>query len=305
MMKLNNPLITLIVPAIVIIHPGGAQSQTGPAVNELARETTVIIVGKDKSIGSGVIVSRNGNTYYVLTANHVMGNSDYGIVTPDGERYDISKDNVESFSKNIDLAIVSFNSDRDYQVAKLGSSGYVEPGLTVFVSGWPKPGQIQSETNELVRHFSSGNIAAVLGEPFQGYQYAYTSVTQGGMSGGPVFDLEGRVVAIHGLADHDLSNAEELKERGIDSQIGAELSRTGFNYGIPIDSFIEQLPYHRNIYDGVEIETQAPADPKQTVEPEVTEDTEFKKDVANIFRDWFLGALQENLQRIPGIPIRF
>lgn len=296
-MNFNNQLIALTIPAIVITYPQVSLAQTGQQVNQLARETTVVILGEDKSIGSGVIVSRDNNTYYVLTSNHVIGSSEYKVVTPEGQEYAIEPENVQRFPNNIDLAIVAFTSDKDYQIATLGPSNYVEPGLTVFVSGWPKPGQV--ENNQLVRHLSSGSIASVLPEPVQGYQFGYNNTTQAGMSGGPVFDLEGRVVAIHGLANYDLENATELSDRQIDPRVGADLSRTGFNYGIPIDLFIQQLPYHREIFNGVIIETQAPSTSTETVEPEVTQDTGFAIDVGKIFQRWLVGEIEEGLDRIP------
>ncbi len=296
-MNFNNQLIVLTIPAIVIAYPLVTIAQTGQQVNQLARETTVLILGQDKSIGSGVIVSRDQNTYYVLTSNHVIGSSEYKIITPDQQEHLLESQNVQRFPNNIDLAIISFTSDQDYQVAKLGASSYVEPGLTVFVSGWPKPGQV--ENNQLVRHLSSGTIASVLPEPVQGYQFGYNNTTQAGMSGGPVFDLDGRVIAIHGLANYDLENATELSDRQIDPRVGADLSRTGFNYGIPIDVFIQQLPYHREVFNGVIIETQPPSPSTETVEPEVTEDTGFAIDVGKIFQRWLTREIEEGLDRIP------
>ena len=57
--------------AIVLVQPQLAVALTANQVNRIASEITVLIDGINP--GSGAIVARNGNTYYVLTAKHVVG----------------------------------------------------------------------------------------------------------------------------------------------------------------------------------------------------------------------------------------
>jgi S1-C subfamily serine protease len=53
-------------------------------VDEIARQITVRINSSKNGNGSGVIFAKQGNTYSVLTASHVVSNPDkYKIVTPD------------------------------------------------------------------------------------------------------------------------------------------------------------------------------------------------------------------------------
>jgi tetratricopeptide (TPR) repeat protein len=69
--------------------------------------------------GSGVIVAKNGNTYYVLTAQHVVENVEgYEIVTPDDKKYKVDGSNITT-KGSADLAVVQFQSDETYQVATL------------------------------------------------------------------------------------------------------------------------------------------------------------------------------------------
>jgi tetratricopeptide (TPR) repeat protein len=69
--------------------------------------------------GSGVIVAKNGNTYYVLTAQHVVENAEeYEIVTPDDKKYKVDGSNITT-KGSADLAVVQFQSDETYQVATL------------------------------------------------------------------------------------------------------------------------------------------------------------------------------------------
>ena len=54
-------------------------------VDKIAQQITVKIDSADGENGSGVIVAKNGQNYYVLTAAHVVEKEDkYTIVTPDG-----------------------------------------------------------------------------------------------------------------------------------------------------------------------------------------------------------------------------
>lgn len=128
-----------------------SSSDTGivAEVDRIAQKITVRIDSRNNGNGSGVIVAKDGNTYYVLTASHVVKNPDqYQIVTPDGQQYRINAATI-TILEGVDLAVVEFTSDRTYQVATLGnyslrsdlSSGYSSQTLNklkwVFVSGFP------------------------------------------------------------------------------------------------------------------------------------------------------------------------
>ena len=59
----------------------------------------------------------------------------------------------------------------------------------------------------------------------EGYQLVYTCITYKGMSGGPILDIEGRVVGIHGKAE-----GEKVRERNTEVSLGYSLA-------IPIGEF--------------------------------------------------------------------
>ena len=59
----------------------------------------------------------------------------------------------------------------------------------------------------------------------EGYQLVYTCITYKGMSGGPILDIEGRVVGIHGKAE-----GEKVSERNTEISLGYSLA-------IPIGEF--------------------------------------------------------------------
>lgn len=239
---------TAIVSALVVIQPPAAVALSGEEVNEIAFKVTVLIKGNGGH-GSGVIVAKNGNTYYVLTNYHVVSDGqgslldDYVIVTSDDKKGHKPDDyNKVKRLPGVDLAVVSFTSkDKKYQVAKLANSDQAKVGMSVFVSGWPAGGRLEQDSGgSLTRQFTDGRISALLEQPgVDGYQMSYTNVTRSGMSGGPVLDAGGRVIAIHGWGDKE--TPESLRNQGASQENSENPSnqiKIGFNYAIPINTFL-------------------------------------------------------------------
>jgi serine protease Do len=224
----------------VITMPGSASALSGTQVNDIAREVTVLIRG-ERSHGSGVIIQKSGNTYYVLTAEHVVRKKDdFKIVTVDKQAYAIDYSQVQKIS-GVDLAVVKFTSDKNYQVAKM-STAKTSEGQDVYVSGWPKNGAVgEAAGGELIRQFTSGSISSFLPKSLNGYSMVYTNVTRSGMSGCPVLDTAGRLVGIHGMGDKE--DARQLMESGLSQEAAIGLAakiKPGFNYAIPISVFLQK-----------------------------------------------------------------
>jgi WD40 repeat protein len=213
--------------AIVMVQPQVAVSQTvdEQAIAAIAKESTVVINGQNP--GSGVIISRKGNTYYVLTAKHVVATEDeYEIVASDGTKYPLNYSTVKKIPE-IDLALIQFTSDKNYLVAQVGDSDKATEGNSVYISGWPHPGRAITQR---IFQITSGKIS---GRPLEsledGYGLVYTNITRSGMSGGSVLDANGVVIGIHGRADGEpIVNPETGESIAI---------KSGFNLGIPINSF--------------------------------------------------------------------
>ncbi|MGK7877248.1 MAG: serine protease [Xenococcaceae cyanobacterium] len=250
---------TAIVSAIVVVQPQATFALTGEQVNDIAREITVLIRG-NQGHGSGVIISQNGNTYYVLTANHVVATQDdYKIVTHDKKVYQLDYGKVKHLT-GADLAVVEFTSDKEYKTAKLADSDTAAEGKPVFVSGWPRLTTVGNAAGgTLVRQFTDGRISGFLPQPLEGYEMIYTNTTLGGMSGGPVLDAGGRVLGIHGLGDTE--DPRRLQREGLSQEAATNISsliKPGFNYAIPINTFLALAPQQR-IYLNLEVEnTPAP-----------------------------------------------
>ena len=233
MKRLNDELLaiiagTAITSAIVITQPQAAVALTGELVNDIARDVTVLINGINP--GSGAIIGKNGNTYYVLTAKHVVATEDeYTLITSDKKAHKIDYSNVKLLP-GVDLAVVEFTSKQNYKVAKLANSNGAKEGATVFTSGWPNPGR---EIKERIRQFSQGNITARPEKPLaDGYSIVYTNWTRAGMSGGPVLNTAGHLVGIHGRAE-----GEAVSALGRESGAPAP-GKIGINLAIPTNTFL-------------------------------------------------------------------
>jgi tetratricopeptide (TPR) repeat protein/S1-C subfamily serine protease len=179
-------------------------------LNIKARQMTVRIENSGGN-GSGVIVAREGNTYYVLTAKHVLQNPEntqkyinHQIITYDQDRRGVTSSVV---AEGVDLAVVKFESSNKYPVARLGEYSQ-NNGDVVFVGGFPGREKINSPLWQwqlnpgFVSDREQGKVETQTNQSFSnGYDLIYGSISYGGMSGSPVFDTAGNVIGIHGRAE--------------------------------------------------------------------------------------------------------
>ena len=184
-------------------------------ISQIAEQITVLIDGQNP--GSGVIIAKEGTTYYILTAKHVVETEDeYTIQTPDGRRYPLDYSKVIK-SPDTDLAIIPFESTADYEVATLGNSNEVSMGSEVHIYGFP-------HSSRDVFQYEDGKIIVFPPESLQdGYQLVYGNDTEVGMSGGPVLDNDGELIGVHG--------------RGLPNTLSGIVSQKMASLGIPINTF--------------------------------------------------------------------
>lgn len=207
--NLKNLMIS-IAQTMAIITPKIALGSTESKVNKIAGEITVRIDGQNRG-GSGVIVEKQGDTYYVLTNWHVVNKvGDYQVRTPDGEMHPVYYTLIQQVP-NLDLAIVPFSSSQNYPIAQTGDPTQLVAGKTVFVGGWPRSG-----SNLQQRIFlSTAGVVTGRQQPVGGYSLLYDNLVRAGMSGGPVLDAEGRLVAINGIVKLE-ENSDVIVSGGIE-----------------------------------------------------------------------------------------
>jgi tetratricopeptide (TPR) repeat protein len=220
--------------ALVQIQP--AQALTKVEVSKVAQSVTVMIQDPQspQTTGSGIIIKREGETYTVLTAHHVVKQSpNYQVMTPDKKMNSIVQGSIKPLL-GVDLALVQFKSAGSYSVAKMGDSSQNPSGSASFVAGFPGTTEVRSEPEY---YFTSGEIAANGSRPNKdGYALAYSNPTLPGMSGGPVLNEQGELIGIHGRSE-GAAVPQNAKLRD-----DVYVLKTEFNYAIPINTFLSLAP---------------------------------------------------------------
>lgn len=202
-------------------------------LRKLARSITVRVVLGD-GWGSGILVGRTEQVYTVLTNQHVLDNAkSYRVQTPDGHIYPVTL--LSSFRTNDDLALLQFRSpERVYAVATLSSSK-IAVDEQVFSTGFP----LKIDTSDSANfEFTTGKISIVLDRPFVGgYQIGYTNEVKRGMSGGPVLDRHGVVVAINGMRKYPLWGDPYVFKDGSTVSEAMWQRMTQLSWAVPIQNF--------------------------------------------------------------------
>ena len=93
-----------------------------------------------------MIIAKEGNTYAVLTSDHVICKKNeqtrkcidytYSILAPDGKKYSVDASTIRR-QEGVDLAVVRFTSNENYQVAQLANYPLTDDDA-IFVAGYPR-----------------------------------------------------------------------------------------------------------------------------------------------------------------------
>jgi len=163
------------------------------------RDTVVCITSRGArgmGSGSGVIVSKDG---LVLTAAHVVDAAGSGdqkkevaVILPDGTEV---KGRVLGRDLNRDAAMVQLEGDREWPFAEPAPADSVEKGEWCIAMGHPGGFDIQRVAPVRVGRLWQDNEKAF---------FHSDNTVSGGDSGGPLFDLEGRVIGIHSNISMDV-----------------------------------------------------------------------------------------------------
>ena len=209
-LSIRLPAVFIGIALVTLAFPS-AIAQTD--LQGIANKITVKIISqiplptspgsREKSVdmaGSGVIIAREKSTktYYVLTVYHVaagIAEDQDKVVTSDERKYVIKK--VDQLRSDLDLAVLKFNTDKNYPVAELGDSdiNYLRDGSKIYIAGW-------SKENPLLFQFEEGTVTGnILPAADEGYALRYDARTVNGMSGGPLINDRGHLVGVHGESD--------------------------------------------------------------------------------------------------------
>lgn len=182
--------------------------------------------------GSGVLISKTGNIYTVLTAWHVLKDFSHGeeieILTSDMKKHNMINSSKHRIGAS-DMATIKFRSPLDYQIAHQSEPKFVR-GMKIFVAGYAQNVQdyIDIEHGRIVQstidYINSGKPNLFLD---QGYQLIYTNETLAGMSGGGIFSVDGNLIGIHGRGE--LERRITVREN--------KIVKSGINYGMPLNLY--------------------------------------------------------------------
>ncbi|GHV37109.1 serine protease [Spirochaetia bacterium] len=145
---------------------------------------------RSQGLGSGIIVRRNSDTYYILTNNHVVADANEIIVAAnDGKEYPaelVGKDERK------DLAMVSIKTNDSLSIAVLGDSDAVRVGDWSIAVGNPL-GFMSSVTMGIV---SAVGRTGGPGGNINDFIQTDASINQGN-SGGALVNIRGEVIGIN------------------------------------------------------------------------------------------------------------
>jgi tetratricopeptide (TPR) repeat protein/S1-C subfamily serine protease len=242
----------LMLPLQVIIdislsaNRGLTQEISNPApekdLKQLAKSITVKILATN-SRGSGIIIKKEGQIYTVITNRHVIeAGAPYRIETPDRAIHNASLlTDVNVALKDNDLALLQFSATGNYPIASLGDTSTLKEGEEVFAAGYPFETE-EEKTEEFV--FNPGRITYILPQALKGgYQIGYTNEIEKGMSGGPIFNREGKIIGLNGThrpvwGDNRIYVYQDGSEPSDDLRDRMRRS----NWGIPMETLVKLIP---------------------------------------------------------------
>jgi V8-like Glu-specific endopeptidase len=159
-----------------------------PAISREANGAVVSIVVSDKNghpvaQGSGFLISKDGQ---VVTNYHVIKNGSSAVIKfPDGAFFVV--DGVLASDKDRDVAIIKAHGN-DFRALTLGDSDRLQVGEEVVAIGSPL---------SLESTVSNGIVSAIRTVEDEGGKFLQITVPiSPGSSGGPLFNMSGKVVGI-------------------------------------------------------------------------------------------------------------
>jgi hypothetical protein len=209
-------------------------------IRSIARGITVKVMAGNLW-GSGIIVKQEKGVYTILTNAHVARRAKtFKIQAPDGRVYQgrllKSNDATEE-----DLAILTFTSPKQYRVARLVLSANSADRTSVFAAGFPAKSNRSSESGLVL---TEGKITTLLPQSMKGgYQLGYTNDIYKGMSGGPLLNRLGEVIAVNGKHKFPLWGNTYIYQDGSTPDRASRQKMNYLSWGIPMQRVERKFPH--------------------------------------------------------------
>ncbi len=220
------PAVLGISITIPFVRGSSAQALQPAQVSNIANQVVVFIKTRS-GYGSGVVIQKVGDTYTVLTAAHVINDRHSPpstIIAADRQKYTIDPSSIKISPNRLDLATVTFQSQQDYAIARLGDSNTIARGQTVFAAGFQ--GQ--------ALQFYPGKVVAIARQAqANGYSLVIGNADiLPGMSGGALLNQSGALVGINGKSIGTIDPQQSKNGRSNNSKPVSGLA-------IPINTFTQ------------------------------------------------------------------
>ncbi|NPB04653.1 MAG: Do family serine endopeptidase [Thermotogae bacterium] len=185
-----------VLPAVVSIEAKGKQVINLPTMDpfEFFFGRPAPRVRETRSLGSGFIFKRDGDTYYVMTNNHVIRGMDkITVKLSDGSIYEGAE--VVGGDSATDIAVLKFKSKNELPLVKLGDSDKLRVGDWVMAVGSPF-GFSSTVTVGVIsaKHRELGGIPEA--PTIQDFLQTDAAINPGN-SGGPLVNVKGEVVGVN------------------------------------------------------------------------------------------------------------
>jgi Trypsin-like peptidase domain len=209
--------------------------------------TVEILATDSKRAGSGILLEKQGNVYTVLTAGHVLAaETSFTIKTTDGKVHRVIVNSVKRAQHGVDLGLLKFQSSNKYELVGIGSSNSLAIGSPVYVAGYPEETSLIGSGKF---NFTKGEIITKTYGNSQGYSLVYNNITRPGMSGGPVLNEYGKLIAIHGQGEREESAAKTGRNLGISiERFGLVALDMGGSENLPISTLSRSTSYRASEY---------------------------------------------------------
>lgn len=186
-------LVALVAPsqAFTVSEMKEVETKVKTLVAKNMPAVVALFGEKSGGFGSGVVVSAEG---LILTAAHVTrGNEEMVVLFPDGKE---TRCKVLGADYERDVSVAKIIPAGTYPFAEVGDSDALKPSTMVVALGHPGGYDARRTPPVRIGRISAKNLGGFL---------VSDCTLVGGDSGGPLFDLEGKVVGIHSSIAESLS----------------------------------------------------------------------------------------------------